>query len=262
MNLKQADNIRYYSFESFEEAGVVSAAFTRNGGVSPAPWISLNVGGTVGDDPQRVFENRRRSFAAVGRSLGEMFDVWQVHSTEVVKTECPRPTNEPHRKADAILTDRDSVALFMRFADCAPVLLYDPVHRAIGLVHAGWAGTVNKIGKAAVQAMQACYGTDPVNLLAGIGPSIGPDHYPIGEEVVLRVNEAFGQDAPGLLKANGKAVHFDLWSANKLVLEQAGVKEIEEAGICTACHLDEWYSHRGEMGKTGRYGFLFALESR
>jgi polyphenol oxidase len=261
MKLNRVDGIQYYSFESFEKAGVVSAVFTRKGGTSLSPWASLNVGGTVGDDPQRVLENRRRSFAAVNRRPESMFDVWQVHSSEVIKADNPRPVNESHQKADAILTDNESVTLFMRFADCVPVLLFDPVHRAIGLVHAGWAGTVNRIGKAAVEAMQACFGTDPASLLAGIGPSICPDHYPIGEEVIFRVKDAFGQDAHGLLRANGEATHFDLWSANQWVLEQAGVRQIEIAGLCTACHPDEWFSHRGEKGKTGRFGFLFALEN-
>ncbi len=260
MNLNQVDKIQYFTFESFLNTGVVAAAFTRKGGVSPAPWISLNVGGTVGDAPERVSENRKRSFTAVGRDPESMFDVWQVHSIEVVKTDKPRPINEAHQKADAILTDKDTVTLFMRFADCVPVLLYDPVHRAIGLVHAGWAGTVKKIGKVAVQAMQACYGTDPASLLTGIGPSIGPDHYPVGEEVIFQVKESFGDEAHSLLNAHGNSIHLDLWSANRLVLEQAGVKHIEMSGICTACHLSEWYSHRGEQGKTGRFGLLFALE--
>lgn len=261
MYLHRADDIQYYSFESFENAGVISAAFTRKGGASPAPWTSLNVGGTVGDDPQRVLENRRRTFDAVGRNLESMFDVWQVHSNEVIKSDNPRSVNESHQKADAILTDKSTVTLFMRFADCVPMLLYDPVHRAIGLVHAGWAGTVNKIGNAAVEAMRAAYGSDPASLLAGFGPSICPDHYPIGEEVISKVKDAFGQDANSLLKTTGEAIHFDLWRANRWVLERAGVKHIETAGLCTVCHPDEWYSHRGEKGKTGRFGFLFALEN-
>ena len=218
--------------------------------------------GTVGDDPLRVVENRKRSFAAVGRSLDSMFDVWQVHSNDVVLAQAPRPVNEAHQKADAILTDKDAITLFMRFADCVPVLLFDPVHRAIGLVHAGWAGTVNQIGMMAVQAMQAAFGTDPASLLAGIGPSICPEHYPIGADVIVKVKEAFGLDAPGLLAAHGEATHFDLWSANQRVLERAGVKHIEISEICTACHPDEWYSHRGEKGKTGRFGFLFGLETQ
>ena len=261
MILHQVDGLQYYAFECFEDTGVISAVFTRHGGVSLPPWASLNVGGTVGDKADHVAENRRRSFAAVRRNLASMFDVWQVHSTTVVRADNPRPLHLPHQKADAIITDKEDVTLFMRFADCVPILLYDPVHRAIGLVHAGWVGTVGQIGKAAVQAMQANFGTDPVSLLAGIGPSICIDHYPVGEDVAVRVRRSFGGDAREVLRTQEGVVYLDLWGANRMVLERTGIKQIELSGICTAGNMQDWFSHRGEMGKTGRFGALFAIKS-
>src|SRR5690606_5092044 len=111
---------------------------------------------------------------------------------------------------------------------------------------------------AAVYAMQATYNSRPEALLAAIGPSIGPHHYPVGEEVAAQVKQAFGPLSQSLLAAgNGHSgVQFDLWSANRLVLEQVGVQHIEVSQICTACHLEDWYSHRGEHGRTGRFGAL------
>jgi YfiH family protein len=219
----------------------------------------LNLGGTVGDDPANVAENRRRAFECFGRPIGTLYDVWQVHSAEVVRADAPRPAHIPHLKADAILTDQPEVTLFMRFADCVPILLYDPVRRVMGMVHAGWKGTTLRIVQAAVQAMQRQWGTRPDEILAAIGPSIAPHHYTVGQDVITQVEAAFGQEANTLLPAQDGAVQFDLWTANRLVLMDSGVRQIEVSGVCTACDLEHWYSHRGEQGRTGRFGALMAL---
>ncbi len=264
MTFFQPDSLRYFAFDSFYEHGLSHAVFTRRGGVSPEPWASLNVGGTVGDAPERVAENRQRSFQALGCSMDSVYDVWQVHGKDVVRVTAPRPAHVPHLQADAMLTDQPGVTLFMRFADCVPIFLYDPLREVVGLVHAGWLGTVQRVAAHTVQAMQAWYNSRPENTLAGIGPSIAPHHYPVGTEVVEQVQNAFGKDSSGFLHpvrmGNGNsAVQFDLWSANRLILEQAGVRQIEVAEICTACHLEDWYSHRGEGGRTGRFGALISL---
>lgn len=258
MPFSQQNGLRYYTFEIFPEQ-VTQAVFTRQGGVSPHPWDSLNVGGSIGDDISHVRENRIRSFRALGRATESIHDVWQVHSADVVYAEAPRPLNTPYQKADIILTDKPHVTLFMRFADCTPVMLYDPKKQAIGIVHSGWLGTVRGAAHAAVQAMQERYASDPADLLAAIGPSIGPDHYEIGPDVIAQVKQAFGTDADALLEAHGENIHFDLWKANQVLLQNSGVKQIETAGICTACHTEDWYSHRGEKGKTGRFGAMIAM---
>jgi YfiH family protein len=275
MPFHQPDQVRYFTFDSFDAEGLTHAAITRRGGASAAPWASLNVGATVGDDPASVQENRRRSFAALGRSLDTLFDVWQVHGVDVVCAAAPRPSEQPHQRADAILTDRPGVTLFMRFADCTPIFLYDPVKQVVGLVHAGWQGVVQATLAYALAAMQSAYGSRPENILAGIGPSIGPHHYQVGPDVITAVQRAFGADAAGLLHpcANGHSGSgdpdvgshtadrrmFDLWNANRLLLERAGVRRVEIAGVCTACGLEDWYSHRAEKGRTGRFGALIAL---
>jgi YfiH family protein len=264
MPFRTSDSIHYFFFESFDAAGVTHGVITRRGGVSLQPWDSLNVGATVGDDLAHVQENRRRTFQAFGRPLDTLFDVWQVHSADVVCSDAPRPPEQEHARADAILTDRPGVTLFMRFADCVPVLLYDPARKAAGLVHAGWQGTVRGTLTAAVEAMQAQYGSRPEDLLSGIGPSIGAHHYEVGPEVAEQVQAAFGADASALMQpspgANGSGrVLLDLWSANRVLLERLGVRRIEVAGVCTACHVQDWYSHRAEKGRTGRFGALIAV---
>jgi purine-nucleoside/S-methyl-5'-thioadenosine phosphorylase / adenosine deaminase len=258
MPFVESNGVRYFKFDLFSK-DIIHAVFTRHGGISPEPWTSLNVGGTVGDVRERVIENRVRSFNALGRDPHSMFDVWQVHSADVVIANSPHHYGPPELKADAIITDRPDVTLFMRFADCVPILLHDPRKHVVGIVHAGWMGTVKKASAAAVKAMQATYGCNPANILAAIGPSIGPDHYEVGADVIGRVRDSFDGASESLLHHHDEHIHFDLWAANRLTLEQAGVEHILVSDQCTACHPEDWYSHRAQKGKTGRFGALIAL---
>ena len=145
-------------------------------------------------------ENRIRSFKALGRAPESIHDVWQVHSADVVYADAPRPLDTDYQKADIMLTDNPQVTLFMRFADCTPIFLYDPKKQVVGIVHSGWLGTVRGAARAAVQAMQKRYDSTPADILAAIGPSIGPDHYEIGEDVIAQVQDVFGADADALLE--------------------------------------------------------------
>ena len=263
MPFTEHQGLRYYTFSNLARHGVVHGVFTRRGGASPRPWASLNMGSTVGDDWGRVQYNIWQAFEALELSVASRFDAWLVHGREAVVAQAPRSVTapEPPPKADIILTNRPEVTLVMRYADCVPVLLYDPRHQAIGLAHAGWRGTVLGTAAAAVEAMQEAFGSRPADLLAAIGPAIGPDHYEVGDEVVAQVREAFGEAASRLLPRYGDRFHLDLWEANRLQLLRAGVpaERIEVAALCTACHTEDWYSHRAEHGRTGRFGALLAL---
>lgn len=262
MPFHQPDAIRYFTFDVFTDEPLTHAVFTRRGGVSPKPWDSLNVGGLRGDDPQRVLQNRILSFMTVGREPESVYDVWQVHSADVIATEGRRPEGVPHRKADAILTDRPEVTLFMRFADCVPILLYDPVRQIVGITHAGWLGTVRQVVSETIKTMISVYRTNPKDILAAIGPSIAPHHYIIGQDVKEAVIGTFGNDANEFITENDEFTYFDLWAANEYLLRNNGVRVIDNPRICTACHPDDWYSHRGENGQTGRFGVLLALKTR
>jgi copper oxidase (laccase) domain-containing protein len=110
--------------------------------------------------------------------------------------------------------------------------------------------------------MQERYGSQPKDILAVVGPAIGPDMYEVGGEVIEAVQEAFGRDAPSLLPQFGESTHFDLWAANRLTLEQAGVQNVQVSEICTGTHTEDWFSHRAEKGKTGRFGVLMGLNEQ
>ncbi len=259
MAFEQLGELRRYVFEDLQEQPVLQGVFTRLGGVSPSPWLSLNLGGGLGDERANIIENRRRIFEAVGRPVESIYDVWQVHGCEVVCTDRPRPLDMAHVQADAILTDRPAVTLFMRFADCVPIFLFDGRRGVIGLAHAGWKGTVNRVGAITVKRMCEVYGCREEDIWAGIGPAIGPDHYAVGMDVIEEVRRSFGHQSSMLLSERDGRTYLDLWMANRLVLEAIGVKQVQVAGICTACSTADWYSHRLENGKTGRFGALLAL---
>jgi YfiH family protein len=257
MPFVQHNGLRYFQFDSIKTK---HAVFTRHGGLSPEPWNSLNVGGTVGDEITRVRQNRILSFQALGCASDSIFDVWQVHSADVVCAEAPRPLDEEYRKADIILTDKSDVTLFMRFADCVPLLMHDPRAGVIGIAHAGWMGTLRDVATATIHAMQTNYGCKAGDIVAGIGPSIGPDHYEVGEDVITQIHQRFGDESVRVLEKHNGKTHFDLWEANRMLLERAGVQQIELAAVCTACNTNDWFSHRAEKGRTGRFGALISLQ--
>jgi YfiH family protein len=255
---KDVGSLRIYQFESLDHPDLIHGIFTRRGGVSQGSWRSLNVGATVGDNPDHVRENRRRLFAGLNREPESAYEVFQVHSARVVVVEEPRG-ERTIEKADAVVTNSSHVTLVMRFADCVPIIAFDPKRRAVGMAHAGWLGTTRKVAAELIEMMQRVYGSRPEDIQAGIGPSIAAHHYEVGLDVVDAVRTSFGAEAERHLQQVDGKIHFDLWSANRAALEAAGVRKIELSGLCSACYVEDWYSHRAQAGKTGRFGMAVAL---
>ncbi len=237
--------------------GFRHALVTRLGGVSEGPFEALNLGGSVGDSPRVVEENHRRLFTALGLTPEQVVSPQQVHGSRVVVVgREDGGTTIP--ESDALITVQSGLALLLRFADCVPVLLYDPIHHAAGLAHAGWRGFAAGVLPATVSALTEHFGALPEDLWAGIGPAIGLDHYAVGEEVVAAVAAALPSDAQ-VTVTRGDQYYLDLPGAALAQLRHLGVQTFSNADICTACHTDEWFSHRAERGKTGRFGVLAML---
>lgn len=275
------DGLHYFRFEALPHNGVARhAVFSRRGGVSPAPFASLNLSLSVPDERACVYANRRRVYGLFGRDTDTVVHAHLVHGDAVGRvSRADEGTWVEH--VDGLITDEPGCVLSMNFADCAPIFLYDPRRRAIGLGHAGWRGAVADLPGAMVRAMGAAFGSDPADLIAAVGPCIGPCCYEVGEDVIVAVEGAF--DAPETLlrrpftdhtpqsTADGSPSgpglsptvhrHFDLPEANRRNLSAAGVREVELSGYCTACHTDLFFSHRAERGRTGRFGTVFALGS-
>lgn len=261
MAFQEANGLRFFQFESFASAPVVHGVFTRQGGVSQGPFSQLNVSSSVADEPAAITENVKRLFAAAGRPLDSMFDSWLVHGTDVLVSGAPRPAGwgKPP-KADIIMTNKLEVSLFMRYADCVPLLFIDPDKHAVALAHAGWRGTLAGVAAKTVAELIAHYGSNPTELLVGIGPAICAEHYEVGPEVVAEVQAVFGDLAADLLPEFNCKPHFDLVAANRVLLQQAGVTHVEESGQCTFANTEDWFSHRASGGQTGRFGVLLALQ--
>jgi hypothetical protein len=258
MPYQQHNGLRYYQFDIFPK-NILNAVFTRQGGISPEPWRSLNLSISVGDDAERVAKNRLRVFEAVGRDPASLHDVWLVHGADIVYADKPRPLDHPPQKADIIFTDNPKVSLFMRYADCVPLLFHDPVKGVVGIAHAGWMGTLQGVAEGALRGMKQRYGSRPADVIVGIGPSIGVDHYEVGEDVAAKFREKYPDSAGQIIQHSDGGVFLDLWAANTLQLQRAGVERIQVSGICTACNLADWFSHRAEKGRTGRFGAVIAL---
>ncbi|MBN1285333.1 MAG: peptidoglycan editing factor PgeF [Anaerolineae bacterium] len=257
MERVRAGELVYYRFRRLP---LVHGVFTRLGGVSAPPWDSLNLGSTVGDDPRAVARNHALVWQALALDGVQPSTVWQVHGAETIVATEPTLDRDHLVRADGIITDRPNLALTMRFADCTPIFLHDPVRGVIGLAHAGWRGTVVGAGPSAVCKMVEVFGCRPADIWAGIGPSIGPARYEVGPEVVTAVREAF-EYAGGLVRRVGSGFYLDLWAANQLALLRVGVGRVDVAGICTASRTDEFFSHRAEGGRTGRFGAVLTLRN-
>ncbi|PJF43653.1 MAG: peptidoglycan editing factor PgeF [Phototrophicales bacterium] len=254
------DGVAYYQFEQWQNSPLRHGVFTRHGGVSEGYFRSLNVGGMIGDDQTAVEENCRRVYATLGYRPEQVCTVWQVHGADVVTVTGPAINRKWQAQADGMITDRTDIALSMRFADCVPILFYDPKHHAVGIAHAGWRGTIQGVALSVLEAMRFAYDTVPSDVQVSIGPSIGPECYQVGEEVVEAVHDRFKTTQHLITRhPEDNSPYLNLWAANQSLLEAAGVEQIEVAQICTATHTNDFFSHRAEKGKTGRFAAIIGL---
>jgi YfiH family protein len=256
---QDADGLVTYQFESLAAAGLVHAVFSRLGGASRGPFATLNVGCSVGDDEAAVAENHARIYAHLGLEAEQVATARQVHGNHVAVV-AAEDGGRVFANTDGLVTDVPGVALMLRFADCQPILLYDAVHQALGLVHAGWRGLAQGVALRAVEKMQEVFGSRPAELIAGLGPAIGPCCYTVGHEVAAAMGYAL-PDWDQVMSPKGEdAWRLDLSAANAQQLAAARVANIEQAHLCTSCHNDEFFSHRAEAGRTGRFATVAYLK--
>jgi len=244
-------SLELFRFESLSQVpGVVHAITTRDGGVSAGRCESLNVSYAVGDAVEHVDENLRRAAEAVGSKREDVFAAYQVHGRDVTLVDAATPLRP---RCDVLITRSKAKTLMLRFADCTPVLLADPRLKVVALAHAGWRGSAVRAAGAAVAGLVDAFGSHPRDLVAGIGPAVGPCCYTVGNDVVT----AFA-DRPDLIR-DGR---LDLWEANRRALADAGVpdEQIEVAGVCTQCESERFFSHRANGGQpAGRFAALIKL---
>jgi len=253
ITLSERHGVSFYSCLHPGWQGAAHGFSTRLGGISPAPWNSLNLGGNRGDDPARVRENFIRFCSAIGTDPFATAKNHQVHGDcirPVTRADIlPDPGLPGWAEADGLITNDPGVCLTVFSADCGIILLYDPVHQAIGAVHAGWRGCAAGIVEKTVQAMAKTYGSNPKDLLAAIGPCIGQCCFETDSDVPSAMRAALGPMAASYLEYRDPKWHVDLAGLNRQWLLKAGLAphRIDLCHLCTACRPDLFWSHR-KMG--------------
>lgn len=237
-------------------SGVRHGFSTRIGGVSPAPWDSLNLGVGRGDDMDRVRENYRRFCAALGVDEHRAVLSKQVHEDNVrhvTAEDCGKGLfrDRDYTSVDAMVTDTPGIPLVVFSADCGILLLHDPDAGCVGAVHAGWRGCAAGIVEKTVREMVRLLGARPERILAAVGPCIGKCCFETDGDVpeAMRTS-ALGPEAEPYLERRGPKYHVDLAGLNRQWLLHAGVapEHIDICGLCTACRPDLFWSHR-KMGE-------------
>lgn len=253
----QAENsIPFYRFHLLSQfAELEHIVFTRLGGVSQPPFASLNVSYDTGDETGRVRENLHRVRGATDCS--SFIYARQNHSSNlVVLRQHPHfdpQIDYPLHGKDGFITQLPGLLMMIKVADCQAILLYDPEKKVAGLIHAGWRGSIRDIAGKAVQIMVAQYNCKPLDIIAGVGPSLGP---------CCSEFRNWRQELPSdFSRFQIKENHFDFWAITQHQLIEVGVRRenIEIAGLCTKCHPEVFYSYRGE-GKTGRFAVAMGIK--
>lgn len=268
--LKEQNHVSFLSFPILEHSGLVSHAFsTRLGGVSKGDFQTMNFSFTRGDDKDDVLENYQRMADALGVDRARMVLTYQTHTTNV-----RRVTEEDagkgilierdYRDVDGLITNIPGITLVTFFADCVPLYFLDPVHKAIGLSHSGWRGTVSRMGKVTIEAMIREFGSCPEDIIACVGPSICQDCYEVGEEVAVEFKNSFDSlyyDDILLDKKNGK-YQLNLWKANEIILREAGIRKenLSITNICTYCNSELLFSHRKSAERRGNLCAFLCLK--
>lgn len=270
LNEKRVGEVLYLTYPLLENTEIVKHGFsTRIGGVSEGVCSTMNLSFSRGDDEDAVRENFRRMANALDVEEDSFVFSQQTHTTNVRKVTLEdkgkgltRPLD--YQDVDGLITDVPGLCLSTFYADCVPLYFVDPVHRAIGLSHSGWRGTVGKIGKVTLQKMHEEYGTNPADVIAAIGPSICQDCYEVSEDVIVEFQNNFDEKHWKALyykKENGK-YQLNLWKANEIVLAEAGVlrEHIAVTNLCTCCNHEMLFSHRATNGKRGNLAAFLALK--
>lgn len=266
---KIENGVHLLQFPLLERNGMAAHGFsTRMGGVSQGKYSTMNFTFTRGDNPEHVMENYRRVAEVLKVDRERMVLSYQTHTVNVRKVTVKDAgkgiiRERDYRDVDGLITDVPGITLVTFYADCVPLYFLDPVHRAIGLSHSGWRGTVKRMGKVTLERMGEEYGTIPEDVLCCIGPSICQECFEVGGEVIEEVRREFDAGHWEELyykKENGK-YQLDLWKANEIILREAGVLEehIQVTDICTRCNPDYLFSHRAFGNERGNLAALLCL---
>lgn len=246
------NKLTFFRFHNLsKEPSIKHYTSTRTGGISKDHLSSLNLGYTVNDNPIFVEKNIELLAEATEIKHNCMIFPKQTNGTNIAIV---KSATDVFHDTDALITNTPGICIGVRTADCVPILIYEPNKKVIAAVHSGWKGTVEKISQKAIHIMIDQFGADPEKMIVGIGPSISPDVYEIGPDVIKLVKQSFRENHVLKSIPYSDKAFFNLWEANKLVLIENGVpaSNIEIAEMCTYSNPDLFYSARRDNHKTGR----------
>jgi YfiH family protein len=252
VTFRTSGRLSYIQFDSLlTHSDLVHGVFSRNGGSSSPPYDSLNVSYNTGDKPLNVTENILLIKEEIGAARIQSMN--QVHGTEIITFHRDTHNELSIRDADAMITDIPMLGIMVKQADCQGIIIYDAVRSVVAVVHCGWRGNVQDIPGSAVMKMKTEFGCESKDLIAAIGPSLGPCCAEFKSS-----GEIFPQEFMQYMVSDA---HFNLWEISRMQLLRAGLlnEHIEITGICTKCNPDLFYSYRGE-GETGRFGTVAMLK--
>lgn len=258
----------FISFPALSRYEFIAHGFSsRLGGSSRGAFSSMNLGFNRGDDEKNVLENYKLICKSIGIHEQDLVFTDQVHKTNVRKVMRQDKGKgmiyeRDYSEIDAHITNEVNVPLLVFSADCVPIYLVDVRRKAIGLVHSGWKGTVGKIGKLTVERMTEEYQSDPSDIIAVIGPSIGKKCYEVSKDVAEEFMSAYMDSSKILDKKSEEKYQLDLWNANRYALLEAGLKEnhITISGLCTMCRQDLCFSHRAMGSARGSMAAFLQLQ--
>ena len=268
----EKDGVPFLTFPILEgETWLTCGMSTRMGGVSEGDQASMNLGLTREENRENVVENFRRMCASLGVSMEKCVLSDQTHTDHirlVTGADAGKGLLRPrdYSDVDGLMSDEPGLVMVTFFADCVPLILADPVHRAAASCHSGWKGTLQNIGGKAVAEMKKAFGTRPEDLLCVIGPSICQDCYEVDDALIGRFEEAYPDGASKGLWRAGREGHAQL-NLQKCCLEnfiRAGVPEtrIELPDLCTCCNPDFLFSHRASGGRRGNLAVFVSVNGR
>jgi YfiH family protein len=264
---RERNELKVLVCRPLEDAGFANGFSTRLGGVSSLAenhvGSELNLAGFNEDSRDNIYENRRR-FLSLFPSGYELALAYQVHSDRIRSVRDTSDTGDSDERADAVISDLESVLAGIKTADCVPVLIGDPVSQAYAAVHAGWRGTVRSIVMKAVAALEETYGSKPSDLIAAIGPAAGCEMYEVGEEVISAFKQNFEASDRYFRETRPGHALVDLKTANKDQLTACGLRleNFFVAPFCTMTDIDLFFSYRIDKKMFGRTGRLMSVIGR
>lgn len=256
--INEKDKFKYLTFSSLEKYSDLFHCFTtRLGGVSEGCFSSMNLGMSTDDNREHIVKNYEILSEKLSLNLHDVVKTYQTHTSNIryvtdddkgkIYDKTPGYTD-----VDGLITDKKNIALSTLHADCTPIFFYDPIKKIIGMAHAGWKGTIKNIAGNMVQKFVENFYSNPQDILAVIGPSLGQCCFEVDKdvaEIILSIDMNYLQ----FMEARGMKYNFDLWEINKYILVNEGLKQenIEISELCTKCNNDLFFSHRGQKGKRG-----------